>query len=374
MSVVKRTVFIGRGEGITDEGSLLMPILNGIDLGLLPTMGVGSYASPAWLTATRRVLRAGDAGPADMEEAVQDAIRIAVWDQEEAGLDILTDGEIRRQRFLWNVVEKLSGLKLIPAQRKLGVVSYDSAPRFETLERVTAPNGFGLAGEYQYVRTLTDKPLKICCPGPLTIALPITPKGGYANGDYLPLLYDLAEIVNKELRQLAAAGATFIQIDEPSAAGRTPMLPVAETVKLFNKTVEGVRAKIALHICFGNNQGRPAMKRTYKPLLPGILDVKADQFALEYANREMAELDLWGQCAGDREIAAGVVDVKSMYLETPEDVAERIRVVLKHVKPEKLYLTCDCGFSASSRGLARAKLNALVAGAAIVREELAGKP
>ena len=222
------------------------------------------------------------------------------------------------------------------------------------------------------MQTLTDKPLKICCPGPLTIALPITPKGGYTNGDYLPMLYDLAEIVNKELRQVVAAGATFIQVDEPSAAGRTPMLSVDETVKLFNKTVEGVRAKIALHICFGNNQGRPAMKRTYKPLFPGILEAKADQFALEYANREMAELELWSQYAGEREVAAGVIDVKSMYIETPEDVAERIRMVLKHVKPENLYLTCDCGFSASSRGLARAKLNALVAGAAIVRKELTG--
>jgi 5-methyltetrahydropteroyltriglutamate--homocysteine methyltransferase len=341
-----------------------------MDLGLLPTMGVGSYASPAWLTATRRVFRAGDAGPADMEEAIQDAIKIAVWDQEEAGLDILTDGEIRRQRFLWNVVEKLSGLKVIPAQRKLGVVSYDSAPRFETVEHVTAPGGLGIAQEYTYVRTLTDKPLKVCCPGPLTVALPITPKGGYTNGDYLPLLYDLAEIVNRELRQLVAAGATFIQIDEPSAAGRTPHLPVEETVTLFNKTVEGVQAKIALHICFGNNQGRPAMKRTYKPLFPGILGVKADQFALEYANREMAEVELWSQYGDDRELAAGVIDVKSMYQETPEDVAERIRVVLKHVKPEKLYLTCDCGFSASSRGLGRLKLEALVAGAKIVRKEL----
>jgi 5-methyltetrahydropteroyltriglutamate--homocysteine methyltransferase len=341
-----------------------------MDLGLLPTMGVGSYASPAWLTATRRVFRAGDAGPADMEEAIQDAIKIAVWDQEEAGLDILTDGEIRRQRFLWNVVEKLSGLKVIPAQRKLGVVSYDSAPRFETVEHVTAPGGLGIAQEYTYVRTLTDKPLKVCCPGPLTVALPITPKGGYTNGDYLPLLYDLAEIVNRELRQLVAAGATFIQIDEPSAAGRTPHLPVEETVTLFNKTVEGVQAKIALHICFGNNQGRPAMKRTYKPLFPGILGVKADQFALEYANREMAEVELWSQYGDDRELAAGVIDVKSMYQETPEDVAERIRVVLKHVRPEKLYLTCDCGFSASSRDLARIKLGALVAGAKIVRKEL----
>jgi len=345
-----------------------MPVFNGIDLGLFPTMGVGSYASPSWLLAARRVVRAGDAGPADMEEAIQDAIKIAVWDQEEAGLDILTDGEIRRQRFLWNVVEKLSGLTLIPAQRKLGVVSYDSAPRFETVERVSAPTGFGLVEEYTYVRTLTDKPLKVCCPGPLTIALPITPKGGYTNGDYLPMLYDLAELVNRELRQLVAAGATFIQVDEPSAAGRTPVLPVAEIVKLFNKTVEGVQAKIALHICFGNNQGRPAMKRTYKPLFPGILEAKADQFALEYANREMAELELWNQYGGDRELAAGVIDVKSMYLETPEDVVERIRAVLKHVAPDKLYLTCDCGFSASSRNLARAKLNALVAGAKIARK------
>ena len=350
-----------------------MPVLDGIDLGLLPTMGVGSYASPGWLTVTRRAVRAGNAGPADLEEAVLDAVRAAVCDQEDAGLDVLSDGEIRRQRFLWNVVEKLSGLSVIPAQRKLGVMSYDSAPRFETVERVTAPEGFGLVQEYTDVRKLTQKPVKVCCPGPLTIVLPITPRGGYANGDYMPLLYDLAELVNRELRQVVAAGATFIQIDEPSAVGRTPVLPVEETVALFNKTVEGIDAKIALHICFGNNQGRPAMKRTYRPLFPAILAVKAEQFALEYANREMSEVELWSEYGGDRELAAGVIDVKSMYLETPEDVAERIRIVLKHVKPEKLYLTCDCGFSASSRGLARAKLNALVAGAQIVRKELQGR-
>ncbi len=348
-----------------------MPVLDGIELGLLPTMGVGSYASPGWLTALRRALRAGTAGPADLEEAILDAVRVAVCDQEDAGLDILSDGEIRRQRFLWNVVEKLSGLSVVPAQRKLGVMSYDSAPRFETVERVGAPEGFGLVQEYTDVRKLTQKPLKVCCPGPLTIVMPITPKGGY-QGDYMPLLYDLAELVNRELKQVVAAGATFIQIDEPSAVGRTPVLPVEETVALFNKTVEGLEAKIALHICFGNNQGRPAMKRTYRPLFPGILEVKAEQIALEFSNREMSEVELWSEFGGERELAAGVIDVKSMYLETPEDVAERIRIVLQHVEPEKLYLTCDCGFSASSRGLARAKLHALVAGARIVREELQG--
>ncbi len=348
-----------------------MPLLNGTELDLLPTMGVGSYASPGWLTAMRRALRAGTAGPADLEEAILDAVRVAVCDQEDAGLDILSDGEIRRQRFLWNVVEKLSGLSVVPAQRKLGVMSYDSAPRFETVERVGAPEGFGLVQEYTDVRKLTRKPIKVCCPGPLTIVMPITPKDGY-DGDYLPLLYDLAELVNRELKQVVAAGATFIQIDEPSAVGRTPVLPVEETVALFNKTVEGLEAKIALHICFGNNQGRPAMKRTYRPLFPGILEAKAEQIALEFSNREMSEVELWSEFGGERELAAGVIDVKSMYLETPEDVAERIRTVLQHVDPEKLYLTCDCGFSASSRGLARAKLHALVAGARIVRQELQG--
>ena len=176
-----------------------MPTLDGSDLGLLPTMGVGSYASPSWLIATRRALRAGTAGPADVEEAVQDAVKMAVWDQEEAGLDILTDGEIRRQRFLWNVVEKLSGLNMRRAERKLGIMSYDSAPRFETTERVGAPDGFGLIDEFTFVRDQTDKPLKVCCPGPLTIAMPITLKDGYPQGDYMPLLYDLAELVNREL-------------------------------------------------------------------------------------------------------------------------------------------------------------------------------
>jgi 5-methyltetrahydropteroyltriglutamate--homocysteine methyltransferase len=349
-----------------------MPELDGKDLGPLPTQGVGSYASPPWLIAMKRALRAGDAGPADMEETLQDAIRIAVLDQEQVGLDILTDGEMGRQRFLWNVVERFGGLRMIPAARKLGVVSYDSAPHFETTERVTAPSGFGLVEEYRFVRTLTTRPVKVCCPGPLTLALPIAVKDGYPQGDVLPLLYDLADLVNRELKLLVAAGVTFIQIDEPSATGGTRDVPVAESVKLFNRAVDGVNAKIALHICFGNNQGRPGMKRAYGPLFPAMLDARADQFALEFANREMSEIGLWRELGTERELAVGVIDVKSMYVETPEDVAERIRLALKHVSPRILWLTCDCGFSASPRNLARAKFKALVEGARIVRREIAG--
>jgi 5-methyltetrahydropteroyltriglutamate--homocysteine methyltransferase len=350
-----------------------MPSLDGVELPLLPTQGVGSHASPAWLITARRALRTGEAGPADLEEALEDAVRIAVSDQQQAGLDVLTDGEMARQRFLWNIVERLHGLRVVPPRRKLGVMSYDSAPHFETVERVRAPaEGLGLVTEWQFLRTLTDAPAKICCPGPLTLALPIVVAGGYPPGDDLALLHDLADIVNAELRRLVAAGATFIQIDEPSAAGGSREVPVAETVKLFNRTVAGVNAKIALHLCFGNNQGRPGMKRSYRPLFPAMLDAHADQFALEFANREMAELGLWREIGSERELAAGVIDVKSMYLESAADVAERIRLVLRHCAPQRLWLTCDCGFSASSRPIARAKLKALVDGAAIVRRELAG--
>jgi 5-methyltetrahydropteroyltriglutamate--homocysteine methyltransferase len=114
------------------------------------------------------------------------------------------------------------------------------------------------------------------------------------------------------------------------------------------------------------------MKRSYRPLFPAMLDARADQFALEFANREMAEVALWREIGAERELAAGVIDVKSMYVESAQDVAERIRTVLEHGSPKRLWLTCDCGFSASSRPLARAKLAALVEGAAIVRRELAG--
>jgi 5-methyltetrahydropteroyltriglutamate--homocysteine methyltransferase len=350
-----------------------MPSLDDQELPLLPTQGVGSHASPGWLITARRAMRAGDAGPADLEEALEDAVRVAIADQQQAGLDVITDGEMARQRFLWNIVEKLQGLRVVPPRRKLGVMSYDSAPHFETVERVTAPpEGLGLVAEWRLLRSITDAPAKICCPGPLTLALPIVAAGGYARGDDLALLHDLADIVNAELRRLVAAGATFIQIDEPSAAGGTREVPVAETVRLFNRTVEGVNAKIALHICFGNNQGRPGMKRSYRPLFPAMLDARADQFALEFANREMAEVALWREIGAERELAAGVIDVKSMYVESAQDVAERIRTVLEHGSPKRLWLTCDCGFSASSRPLARAKLAALVEGAAIVRRELAG--
>ena len=139
---------------------------------------------------------------------------------------------------------------------------------------------------------------------------------------------------------------------------------------IFNATVEGVNAKLAMHICFGNHHGRPLVKRTFRKLFPGVLDAKADQFVLEFANREMAEIDFWKEVGRRKELGAGLIDQKSFYVETPEDVAERIRVALKYVPAEKLWINPDCGFNPTPRWIALPKLKAMVEGTKIVRREL----
>ena len=146
-------------------------------------------------------------------------------------------------------------------------------------------------------------------------------------------------------------------------------------VNIFRRTVEPVlgKCRLSTHLCFGNFAGRPVAKRTYRPLFPHILDMRVDQFALEFANREMAEIGLWQEFPNDKQLAAGLVDVKNYYVEKPEDVAERIRIALQHVPADKLWITPDCGFSQTARWAARAKLKAMAEGAAIVRHELTGQ-
>jgi 5-methyltetrahydropteroyltriglutamate--homocysteine methyltransferase len=166
---------------------------------------------------------------------------------------------------------------------------------------------------------------------------------------------------------LVAAGAQFIQIDEPARGHVSGQ----EMARLFNLATEGVRAHLAFHICFGNRFGRSRFPRTYRPYFPALLEARTDQFVLEFAGREMAELDFIAQFAREgRELGAGVIDVKGFHPETPDEVAERIRKVLKIWPAEKLYVTPDCGFGWSPRYMCNAKVRALAAGARLVRKEL----
>jgi 5-methyltetrahydropteroyltriglutamate--homocysteine methyltransferase len=338
---------------------------------LLTTSVIGSYAWPAWLHTALAAAMRGEYGPEDMREAQNDAVDLAVRDQEEAGLDIITDGEMRRVGFFTaEFYGHMSGLHELPAKRKVGVTGHDQRESYQADGPIEAPQGLGLLDEWAYVRTRTVKPLKMPCPGPYTLAGRIQPGASYH--DRIEIAHRLAEIINHELKALVSAGVTFIQLDEPSYAVHALKNSPAEFVRLFNETVEGVNAKIGVHLCFGNFVGRPVAKRQYRPLFPHILDMKTDQFLLEFANREMAELEIWQEFGSGRELGAGVVDVKNYYVETAEDVAERIRLLLKVIEPDKLTLTPDCGLSQTARYVARAKLKALVAGTEIVRKELMG--
>ena len=204
---------------------------------------------------------------------------------------------------------------------------------------------------------------------PLTFAREVILTDHYKST--LELAYDFAGIINAELKALVDEGADFIQIDEPSYV-HVETEP-REMVDLFNAAVQGVDAKLALHICFGTYAGRTRMaRRTYRQLFPTILEARADQFVLEFANRQLSEVELWREFDVDRELGAGVVDIRAFAVERPEDVADRIQTLRRHVPAEKLWVNPDCGFSSTARWICAAKLEAMVQGTRLVRQELAG--
>lgn len=336
---------------------------------MLQTSVIGSYAWPSWFITAVKAIKNGQFGPKDITETLDDAVDLAIRDQEDAGLDVISDGEMRRFGFFTaDFYGRLTGLKALPPLRKLGPGGHDQRERYTAVEEFEAPEGLGLVEEFQYAKTRTKLPLKVPCPGPYTLAGRIMPGAVYA--DRMAVARRFAKIIRDELLALVEAGVKFIQMDEPSYAVHKHSPGVF--MDLFNSTVEGVDARIGLHLCFGNYIGRPVAHRIYAPLFPQVLDVSAHEIHLEFANREMAEVHLAGEIAASgRTVAAGVIDVKNYFIETPEIVADRIRTVLEHVPPDQLVIAPDCGMSQTARWAARAKLKAMVEGTEIVRAEIA---
>ena len=339
-------------------------------LPILPTSVVGSHAKMSWWYLMRQEAEAKRLGPTDIDEALDTATDIAILDQERAGVDVVTDGEMRRfGAFFRTYLRRINGIAMLPPERTLGDQGYDTKESYEVTGKISAPQGLGIVAEFRYLKEHATKPTKATCTGPTTFAAGVRIKSGYR--DQKELAWDFVSIINRELKALVAAGADFIQVDEPAFSeihkdGK-------EMATIFNATVDGVKAKIAMHICFGNHRGRPLVKRTYRTLFPDLLQAKTDQFVLEFANREMAEIQLWKEIGADRELGAGLIDQKSFYIETPEDVAERIRTALKYVPAEKLWINPDCGFNPTPRWIALSKLKSMVEGTKIVRRELGVK-
>ena len=336
---------------------------------LLPTSVVGSHGLPGWVWLAREAMEAGRLGALDVRELMEDATQAALLDQERAGVDVLTTGEMMRVRFIIGFYDRFTGIRTLDPPRRLGQPLWDTNTPFEVAEPVAAPDGLGIVEEWKLARSLTTKRVKATVPGPYTLLVPLKLGGGYRDRE--TLLADLVAIVNAECRALVAAGCDFIQIDEPHTgmyAGSAPRFDLG-----VNRAVEGVDAKIAVHVCFGNLYGRPfAAVRDFRRLYGALADLTASQIVLEYANRGMEDLPLWREVPPDKELGVGVVDVKAFRAETPEEVAERIRAALRHVPAERLWITPDCGFWETPRWIVKRKLAALVDGARIVRKELAG--
>jgi 5-methyltetrahydropteroyltriglutamate--homocysteine methyltransferase len=193
-------------------------------------------------------------------------------------------------------------------------------------------------------------------------------EGGDVYRDRQAVAEALIPIVRAELKALVASGVDFIQMDEPSFACH-PDAP-EYFLDVIARTVEGVDAYVSMHMCFGNYRARAVGRRSYRPLFPHIGRAKINQLALEFASREMAEVEILRELPETMDVAVGLVDVKNTWVEPAELVADRLREVLRHVDPERVSVTPDCGFSQTARHVAAAKAKSLVEGARIVRRKL----
>ncbi len=335
----------------------------------LLTSVVGSHAHPGWFGHAIAAAERGEFGPADLAELLADGVDLAIRDQERAGIDVVSDGEMRRAGFFTaEFYRHLTGVRALAPERRLGVGAHDGLHRFAVDEPIAAPDGLGVVGEYRAARARTDRPLKVTIPGPFTLSgrLAYGPGGVYATR--IAAAEAFVPILRAEIAGLIDAGATIIQVDDPSPAIHPET--DADFVGLFNAAVEPARGRVRLgaHLCFGNFLGRPLAPRSYRPVLEAMLRFTVDELVLEFANREMSEVGILRELTdAGRDVAAGVVDVKNSHVETADEVAARIEVVLATgVPPERLTLVPDCGFSQTARYLAVPKLVALVAGRDLV--------
>lgn len=346
----------------------------------LRTSVIGSYPFPGWLEFASQNL--GCFGPEDLAELQDDAVTVALQDQLAAGLDVVTDGEQTRLDFNLSFYGYLQGIDLEPAPpRRFGPPAHDQRGRHAIIAPLSAPRGLGAVAEFERLRRLAAPltsgrspavTLKASVPGPYTLSGRLAPNPALGYPDRWAVAEALLPIVRKELDDLVAAGCTEISVDEPSMSCYAYREDPRRFVDLFNRTVASVagRTRVCTHLCFGNFKGRAVGPRQLAPMFPAFLEFTCDEMHVEMASREFAELELISRIASHCDVAVGIIDVKSYYLETPEDVAARVRRCLEHVSPDRLVLAPDCGLSQTARWAARRKLINLVAGVRQVRARL----
>ena len=337
----------------------------------LRTTVIGSYPFPGWLEFASAHL--DQFGPADLTEMLDDAVAAAVMDQLNAGLDVISDGEQTRLDFNLSFYGFLSGISSeAEPVRRFGPPGHDQRGKHKVMGKIEAPNGLGTVCDFERLKRIAPAgaSLKVSVPGPFTLSGRLIPNETYP--DRYALTEALVPVVRRELELLVQAGCQEICVDEPSMSCYAYREDPRRFSDIFRRTVESVqgRCRLSTHLCFGNFKARAVAPRRYAPMFPAFFDLPVDEMHFEMASREFAELELIAPVAERMDVAVGIIDVKSYYVETPEDVAARVRDCLRFVPAERLSLAPDCGLSQTARWAARKKLKALVDGVKIVRSEL----
>ncbi|MCC7153941.1 MAG: hypothetical protein IT161_05150 [Bryobacterales bacterium] len=332
----------------------------------LRTTVIGSYPFPGWLELASEQL--DRFGPADLAELQDDAVAAAIHDQVAAGLDVITDGEQTRLDFnlsFYGYIEGIDREKTPP--RRFGPAAHDQRGKHKIVGELRAPRGLGVVEEFLRLKRLAPAGpvLKASVPGPYTLS------GRLEGADRYHTTEQLLPLVRTELERLIEAGCAEITVDEPSMSCYAWKEDPKRFVGIFNRTVEPAvgRCRLSTHLCFGNYKGRAVGPRQYAPMFPAFRDLAVDEIHLEMASREFSELALIGAIAQARDVSVGIIDVKSYYVESPADVAARVRRCLEFAPPERLSFAPDCGLSQTARWAARQKLANMVAGVAMVRSE-----
>jgi 5-methyltetrahydropteroyltriglutamate--homocysteine methyltransferase len=382
---------------------------------LFPVTVVGSWSRPTWLVQALRRRQAGEISKEEFDRIADDAVLAAIKYQEDAGVDIVSDGEVRRDNFYSFVVEKLSGMKLTKVSELLDYVK-DRAGFEEVLraldvpafaikspiavERIGRREGLAL-DELDFLKQHTTRQTKIPLPGPYLLTRSSWFEGLSDKAYPTPeeLSEDIVQLLRQEIVALRDRGVDFIQFDEPSLsqvvygdeAGETFMCAALSSrkdptdelefaVRLMNDTVDGIDGvKFGVHVCRGNwsRKEEVLLKGNYGPLLPYLVQMHIDQLVLEMATPRAGELDVFKEYANEKELGLGVVNPRTDEIESPAMIAQRVKQVLKFFKPEKIYLNPDCGFGTfaercvNTPETAYRKLKAIGEAAELLRREYA---
>jgi 5-methyltetrahydropteroyltriglutamate--homocysteine methyltransferase len=334
---------------------------------VLATTVVGSYSVPEWLERLKTDYYQRRISGEYLREIHDVAIKAALKDQEQSKVDIVSDGELRRDNDVDYFLVKMPGVE-IPHRAKTYYYDYYDAFVRHPIPEHEDGTPLGLAEDLRFTRDYTDQPVKFSFTGPFSLSRRVHNE---AYSDPADLVMAFARVLNREARALAAAGAAVLQIDEPFLAGYPDQVELA--VRAVNTVYEGITGPTkALHVCYGNRYARPVWEGHYEFLFPAVLEAQVDQLVLEFARKGYDDLELFKRYPSGLTLGLGVIDVKDPTPEPADVVASRVRRALQVLPPDRLVINPDCGLRHVPTDNARAKLRAMSEATAAVRRDVLG--